>query len=232
MSRFRTSRAPRIPRPRRRPASSRAELFRRYRRPLAVAFAVLAGASLLSALAPERTSDQQVLTLAMEKPAGSQLLAQDVVLSPVSGLSQVPGLLDDPQQAIGQRLAVGLPAGALLNEQVLIGPQLLTGMPPGSVAVPIRLSDPATVQLLHPGQLVDIVLSSGDGFEQEIISHTIGRRLPVLWVPQRGEGDSLGLLPASGTSGEGIVVVAADGAQADELSGAVTRGKVSAVLVN
>ena len=232
MSRARSPRPVRIPRPRRRPVTTRAAFFRRYRRPLALALLVLGMASFLSALAPQQQAEHQVLTLNVARPAGGQLQASDLSLSTVSGAVQDSGLLTDMQQAVGERLAVGLPAGALLSEHVLIGPQLLTGAAPGTVAVPIRLSDPATVQLLHPGQLVDIVLSSGDGFEREISSETIGHRLPVLWVPAADQDGGLGLLPATGTMAEGIVVVAANQGLADVLSGAVTRGKVSAVLVN
>lgn len=232
MSRTSSQRPLPIPRPRRRPASTRAALFRRYRKPLALALLVLGIASLLSSLAPESSSERQLLTLIVDRPAGAELRAGDLGYSKITGDLTDPGLLTDQDQAVGQHLAVGLPAGALVTEQVLIGPQLLTGSAPGTVAVPIRLSDPATVQLLHAGQLVDIVLSSGDGFEREIQSETIGRRLAILWVPTQGQDAGLGLIPAAGSSAEGIVVVAADSSLAGVLSGAVTRGKVSAVLVN
>jgi len=232
MSRSNAPAAPRIPRPRRRPVSSRAEALRRYRRPLAAALAALAVASLLSSLAPPNDAERRVLVMVADRPAGAELLASDVGSIEVSGPLEDPGLPGDPHQVVGQRLAVGLPAGALLSEHVLIGPQLLAGSAPGTVAVPIRLSDAATVELLHPGQLVDIVLSSGDGFEREISSETIGHRLPVLWVPAAPRDQGLGMLPSAAGGQEGIVVVAAAASLADELSGAVTRGKVSAVLVN
>ena len=221
-----------IPRPRRRPATTRAALLRRYRKPLALMLLVLGLASFLSSLAPPSSEEQRLVTLSVDRPAGAELRATDLEVRMLPAQLDSPGLLSDPQQVIGQRLAVGLPAGSLVSEQMLIGPQLLTGTTPGTVAVPIRLSDPATVQLLHAGQLVDIVLSSGDGFEREVLSETIGRRLAVLWVPVPGDSSGLGLLGAGTTHSEGMVVVAADESLAGVLSGAVTRGKVSAVLVN
>ena len=232
MNRESPSRALQIPRPRRRPATTRAAVLRRYRKPLALALLVLGMASFLSALAPEQHAEQRVLTLSVPRPAGAELRASDLVYRTVAGDLEDPGLLTEQEQAVGERLAVGLPAGALLSRQMLIGEHLLTGTAPGTVAVPIRLSDPATVQLLHPGQLVDIVLSSGDGFEREIRSETIGRRLPVLWVPATAQEGSLGLVPSAVSPADGMVVLAADSSLADVLSGAVTRGKVSAVLVN
>lgn len=232
MSRASSPRPLSIPRPRRRAATTRGALLRRYRKPLALMLLVLGVASFLSTLAPTSYPQQQLLSLAVARPAGAELRAADLQLSEVGAVLEHPGLLSDPAQAVGQRLAVGLPAGALLSEQMLIGEQLLTGSAPGTVAVPLRLSDPATVQLLHAGQLVDIVLSSGDGFEREISSETIGHRLPVLWVPTPNDESGLGLLGAGSGQSEGIVVVAADSSLAGVLSGAVTRGKVSAVLVN
>lgn len=85
--------------------------------------------------------------------------------------------------------------------------------------------------LLNPGQLVDIVLTTGDGFERQIRSETIAQGVAVLWVPAADRGE-FGMLSGSPAEGEGIIVVAAAASLSDDLAGAVSRGKVSAVLVN
>ncbi|MFJ2620663.1 RcpC/CpaB family pilus assembly protein [Glutamicibacter sp. NPDC087344] len=224
-------RAPLIPRPKVRPVRTRNEALRRYRRPLAIACLLLALAASLNTLSAGQLAKREVVVAASEIAAGAIISPADVQLRSVLADPDDPGLLSDPQALVGQRLAVGVPAGTALRHFLLVGPQLLTGSAAGTVAVPIRLSDPATVGLLHPGQLVDIVLTTGDGFEQAIRSETIARAVAVLWVPSAERGQ-FGMLAGGTASGEGIVVVAAAASLSDDLAGAVSRGKVSAVLVN
>lgn len=232
MSNLPPRRTPVIPRPRIRAARSRSELFRRYRKPLALACTLLALAAALNVLATGQLAQRQVVVALADIAAGRTVSAQQIEVQSVPLAPDDRQVITDPAAVLGQRLAVAVPAGTVLREHLLVGPNLLTGAAAGTVAVPIRLSDPATVTLINPGQLVDIVLTTGDGFEQQISSRTIARAVPVLWVPGGDSGGELGMFSAAGTPGEGIIVVAAANASSDELAGAVSRGKVSAVLVN
>lgn len=109
-----------------------------------------------------------------------------------------------------------------------MGPGLLTGSPPGSAAVPLRMADPSSIQLVSPGQLVDIVLTGGAGFEQQSLSKVLAKAVPVLWTSAReGQG---GQWLGTGDS-DGLMVVAATPAQASALAGASTQGKLFFVLV-
>lgn len=222
---------PVIPRPKIRAARTRGELMRRYRKPLALVLLLLAVAAGMNVLADGQLAQRKVVVTTADLASGQLIGAEQVQLVSVPLDPADRQVISDPGAVIGQRLAVAVPAGTLLREHLLVGPNLLTGTSLGTVAVPIRLSDPATVTLMHPGQLVDIVLTTGDGFEAKISSRTIARAVPVLWVPDSG-ARQLGMFAASGTAGEGIIVVAAANHQSDELAGAVSRGKVSAVLVN
>lgn len=224
-------RAPAIPRPRVRPVRTRNEALRRYRRPLAVAFLLLAAAAALNVLSSGQLAQREVVVAATDLAAGAAISPDDVQLQRIPADPEDHRLLTDPQQLVGQRLAIAVPAGTALRSYLLVGPQLLAGSAPGTVAVPLRLSDPAAVGLLNPGQLVDIVLTTGDGFEQQIRSETIARGVAVLWVPVAERGE-FGMLSGGPSPGEGIIVVAASASLSDDLAGAVSRGKVSAVLVN
>lgn len=231
MSNLSRRRTPVIPRPKIRAARTRHQLLRRYRKPLALVLLLLAVAAGINVLAEGQLAQREVVVASGDLPSGQIVRADQVQLLSIPLDPADNQVLTEAEAVIGQRLAVAVPAGTVLREHLLVGPNLLTGTIAGTVAVPIRLSDPATVSLMHPGQLVDIVLTTGDGFDAKISSETIARAVPVLWVPASGEGQ-LGMFNAASPRGEGIIVVAAANQYSDELSGAVSRGKVSAVLVN
>ncbi|TFH56646.1 flagellar biosynthesis protein FlgA [Glutamicibacter arilaitensis] len=227
-----TARPPVIPKPKIRPVRNRNELLRRYRKPLAIACALLALAGMLNVFSSGQLSQREVVVVISDIPAGSQITSNQLAVQTVRLDPQDDEVFESLEPVSGQRAAVALPAGTVLRSYSLVGPQLLAGSPQGTVAVPLRLSDPATVALLHPGQLVDIVLTTGDGFEKQINSETIAKAVPVLWVPDNASTSEFGMLSGTRQSGEGIVVVAAASSLSDDLAGAVSRGKVSAVLVN
>lgn len=128
----------------------------------------------------------------------------------------------------GKQLAVALRTGQVLTDAQLLGPGMLAGSPPGSAAVPLRMADPSSVQLVSPGQLVNVVMTSGNGFEQPAASQLLAAAVPVLWTSAHPgkAGQWLGTAET-----EGLMVVAADAAQAQRLAGASTQGKLFFVLV-
>ncbi|MEE1620454.1 Flp pilus assembly protein CpaB [Zafaria sp. Z1313] len=218
--------APRGPVPYRR---SWRELLSVYRRPLAAALAALAVASALAALAPERAEKVPVVVAARELPTGAVVGAGDVELVELAEAALPPDLIADPARVAGSQLAVPLAAGSPVSEAMLVGPGLLTGTRPGTVAVPVHPSDPETVALLSPGQLVDVVLSEGNGYERPVESTVLARRVPVLWVPTGNDAGAW--LGGQGASTGGMVVLGADREQSAELAGAGTRGRIFLVLV-
>ena len=78
-----------------------------------------------------------------------------------------------------------------------MGPGLLTGAPPGSAAVPLRMADPSSIQLVSPGQLVNVVLTSGNGYEQASPSKVLAKAVPVLWTSGRRARAANGLPPGT-----------------------------------
>jgi len=138
------------------------------------------------------------------------------------------GTFADSSGVDGRQLAVPLREGQLLTDAQLVGPGLLTGAPPGSAAVPLRMADPSSIQLVSPGQLVNVVLTSGNGYEQASASKVLATSVPVLWTSGQ-EGQASQWL-AAGDS-DGLLVVAATPAQASALAGASTQGKLFFVLV-
>lgn len=198
-----------------------------YRRPLAACLAALSVACALSALAPKHTPTRTVVVAARDLPAGQAIAASDLALRELASEALPPDVAADAGQVVGGRLAVPLRSGSPVALASLVGPGLLTGAPPGTVAVPVRPSDAETVSLIAPGQLVDVVLSTGNGYEQPVESAVIASALPVLWTGDTASGG--GWLGAE--SSPGMVVLAASAAESAVLAGAASRGRIFLVLV-
>ncbi|HEX9086420.1 MAG TPA: RcpC/CpaB family pilus assembly protein [Arthrobacter sp.] len=194
---------------------------------MALLLCVAAGLT-VEQLTPAPAYTVSALAAARDLPAGKTLLPDDLtVLSVPRGL--VPeGSYGSSDSLQGKQLAVALRRGQLVSDSQLLGPGLLAGSPPGSAAVPLRMADPASIQLLSPGQLVNVVMTSGNGFDQPAASQVLAAAVPVLWTS--GHGSGAGPWLATGET-EGLLVVSADAEQARRLAGASTQGKLFFVLV-
>lgn len=208
----------------------------RNRRLLAALCFCLAAGLAVHQLTPDGGAQAQVVTTTEDLPAGRVLDGAAVTMTNVPP-DIVPGhSFTAIEHVLGRQLAAPVRSGEILTDASVLGPGLLTGAPSGTVAVPLRVTDPSTVQLIRPGERVDVVISTGNGFEQPANSGTAASNVVVLWT-SAGAAPGAGAL--SGTGGgwlntddaEGLVVVAARPAQAERLAGAATRGKVFLVLV-
>ena len=181
-------------------------------------------------LTPASEQRATVLAAARDLPAGSTLTDSD--LKPIEVLPDgVPaGALTSRAGYGGKQLASPLQKGQIPTDAQLLGPGLLTGTAPATAAVPLRMADPASIQLISPGQLVNVVLTAADGLEGPgKKSELLAAAVPVLWTSAQGGKASQWL----GTNqADGLVVVAANPQQAEILAGASTRGKLFFVLVN
>lgn len=203
-------------------------LVKRRRRLLAAIFFCAAAAVAVNQLAPASQSSQNVLSAAQDLPAGRELSVADLVKTKAPPELVFDSALSRPEEALGRKLASPLRKGQLIADTSLVGQGLLTGAAPGSSAVPLRLADPAIVQLLSPGQLVTVLSSADDAGGKAEAGIVLATAVPVLWT--QGKSDSASAWPAAKDS-DGLVVVAASTEQAKSLAGASARGKLSLVLV-
>ena len=163
-------------------------------------------------------------------PAGHSLAAVDLTVAQVSPEMVPAGSLSEPGSSgswVGRHVSGPVRRGEVMTDAALLGEELLIGSPPGSQAVPLRLTDAATVQLLRQGQLVNVVLSASLGIDGPTSNEVLARAVPVLWTPTLAA--TSGLLP--GPEMDGLVVVAATAEQAALLAGASARGKIFLVMV-
>jgi pilus assembly protein CpaB len=213
----------------RRPATVRLTSWLSRNRRLAVALLLcLAAAISVHQLTPAPVDTVTALAAARDLPAGSALAPSDLARVQVPPDMMAAGFLDEESLLAGKQLAAPLRKGQLLTDAQLLGPGLLAGTPAGSAAVPLRMADPSSIQLVSPGQLVNVVLTAGNGFDQQSPSEVLASAVPVLWTSGKG-GQSGQWLGTAET--DGLIVVAASAEQAARLAGASTQGKLFFVLV-
>ena len=227
------SRYPRTPRRSgragRRPSAVRFGGWLSRNRRLAVALLLCAAAAItVHQLTPAPVYTVTALAAARDLPAGSAMAASDLAHVQVPPDMMAAGFLDEESELAGKQLAAPLRKGQLLTDAQLLGPGLLAGTPPGSAAVPLRMADPSSIQLVSPGQLVNVVLTAANGFDQQAPSEVLAASVPVLWTSGKG-GQSGQWLGTAET--DGLIVVAASAEQAARLAGASTQGKLFFVLV-
>ncbi len=169
------------------------------------------------------------MAAARDLPTGTTLTEADFTRVGVPQDLAMTGALSDGGALAGRQLAAPLSRGQIPTESSLLGPGLLTGSPMGTAAVPLRMADPSSIQLLSPGQLVTVVLTAAGSYDESRQSQVLAGPVPVLWTSAHG-GKTGEWLGTSDT--EGLVVVAADPQQAEKLAGASTQGKLFFVLVN
>ncbi|WP_434993175.1 Flp pilus assembly protein CpaB [Arthrobacter sp. Ld5] len=168
-----------------------------------------------------------VVSAARDLAVGTVLTEADVSVVRVPDQAVAAGTLRRADEVVGRRLAAPLPQGFPFSPSAFVGDGLLIGMAQGTVAVPLRPADAATVQLLAPGQRVDVVLSTGNGFDVPGDSTVLARSVAVLWTAP----DAGGTWPGAEDDG-GLVVVAARPEEAAMLAGASSAGDVHLLLTS
>ncbi|HKU01221.1 MAG TPA: RcpC/CpaB family pilus assembly protein [Arthrobacter sp.] len=215
--------------PRKRQPAARLGAWLSRNRRLAAALLLCAAAAItVQQLTPAPLPTATALAAARDLPAGTAVAEADVARVQVPPGMVADGFLQDAAAAKGKQLAAPMRKGQLLSDAQLVGPGLLAGAPPGSAAVPLRMADASSIQLVSPGQLVNVVLTSANGFDQQGPSEVLASAVPVLWTSNKGgeSGQWLGT-----TETDGLIVVAATAEQSSRLAGASTQGRLFFVLV-
>ncbi len=169
------------------------------RRLLAALFAAIAVAAVLRTVAGPPPPTEPVLTAARDLPSGSVIRGDDlreVAFDP----DHVPAGVLDAHDAIGRTTAAPLRAGEPLTDVRLVRASLLRGYP-GLVAVPVRIGDADTVDLLRVGDRVDLLAADPQGTEAGLVAAGAA----VVALPRRDLESHLGV----GEGGGGALVIVA-----------------------
>lgn len=202
-------------------------VHRRKRLLAALLLCAAAGVAVEAAVGDDYTTTA-VVGAARDLAVGTVLTESDVTIVRLPEQAVMRGAFGRADQVVGQQLAAPVPQGAPVSATALVGDGLLTGTPPGTVAVPLRPADAATVQLLAPGQLVDVILSTGNGYDVAADSAVLARSVAILWT---APGNAGGTWPGADDDG-GLVVVAATPDDASALAGSSSSGDVHLVLTS
>ena len=197
----------------------------RRRRLIAALLCCAAAGTAVQALLPADPGKVSLVVAAADLPAGALLTAGDLQTVPVAASAVPPDSFTDTAQLPGRRMATPLKRGSPVMQTSLVGVGLLTGAPPGSVAVAVRPGDPALIQLIAAGQLVDVILGGADGELGAASPIVLAADAPVLWTSQDGTGS----WPGSEESGA-VVVLAAAPTEAAALAAASGSGRIHLVL--
>ncbi len=178
-------------------------------------------------LRPPAPATVEVLVLARDVPAGAELGPGDLRTEALPRGLAAPRMLRSPPDVVGERLAVGLPAGFPLAPEVLVGTGLAAGAAPGEVVVPVRLADPAVVDALRPGDRVDLLATSADAAATTGGAHVVAAGALVL---ARDDGAGGGLLGTGEPTS--LVFVAVPRGVVPDVVGASAWSPLRVVLTN
>lgn len=204
---------------------------RRRHRLVAAALCAAALALVVLRLAPPGTQTAPVVTAARDVPAGQPLTAEDLTLVEFPAALVPAGAFASVTEADGETTTAALTPGQPVTSAAVLGPGVLTGQPPGTTAATVRVSDPAVLRHVRPGDAVDVVHHAEDARSSP--GRTAARAVTVLWAAAAPSDRGPSMLPAAGSDGDaGLVVLAAPRETATELATLDGSGRVSLVLVS
>ena len=214
----------------------------------AAACLLLAGVSAVGAThsapkavqAPVRTVP--VVVAGRDLPAGRDLTARDLLVAQWPPAVRPSGAAARLGVRVGSRLAGPLRSGEPVTATRLVGASLTDGLAPGLAAVPIAVTQPQAVDLVHAGGFVELVATPQDALGPDPTTGVTGSPQPA----STGSGSDatvlarrllvLAVLPASNddlaSDDTASIVVAADPATALDIARAQIIGVVLALPVS
>lgn len=193
----------------------------RHRRPLAALFLAVAVVSGLRVVAPPAPATVPLVVAARDLPHGVVLRADDLETIRVPA-TVVPDGAAQRGALLGRTLAGPVRRGETLTDARIVSAPLLDGYP-GLDAVPVRLADPGAVDLLRPGDRIDLIATDPSSGE----SSALATRAPVIAIPLPSTAsDGLAAQAPSGA----LIVIGANPTNAHDIAGAGASMYLSAVI--
>jgi pilus assembly protein CpaB len=190
-----------------------------------IGVAVLCG---IKAARPAPAPTSQVWVAARDLPGGEPIATGDVSTERLPQPDVPAGALRPGVPVVGRLLAAPVRRGEPLTDVRLLSPSLLsTTDPPGEVAVPVRVADgPATLALVHAGDLVDVIAAADPGDGAPAATSVVVHDVRVLATPAHDDSD--GSSDEDGSADNtGLLIVAADDHQAAALAQAADGAQLS-----
>lgn len=182
------------------------------RRVAAAALVILAA---IAALRPDPTHDRtDIVVAARDLAPGMELGAEDVRLETRMATTVPDGAETDLAKVVGATLAGPARRGEALTDVRLLGPRLAeSAAGPNARLVPLHLDDTALLDLIRPGDVVDVLGAGADaGVGVDAQPQVVATDAVVVLVSQKPVG--------AGSGGERVVLVALPAHDANEVAGA------------
>ncbi|MCV7332828.1 SAF domain-containing protein [Mycobacterium cookii] len=199
-----------------RPDWSRTVLARRI---AAGGLVLLAGAA---ALRPDPDGNQaQVVVAARDLSPGAALTADDIRLENRSALTIPDGSQSDVHTVVGSTLAGPTRRGEVLTDVRLLGRRLAeSAAGPDARIVPVHPADSALIDLVRPGDVVDVVAAFENSSPPN--SHVVATDAVVVLVSAKPK--------AQGAANDRLVLIALPAASANAVAGAALTQSVTLTL--
>ena len=184
------------------------------RRVAAGALVVLAA---VAALRTDPHGDQsEIVVAARDLSPGVELTAADVRLERRLAATVPDGAQSAVDKVVGSTLAGPARRGEVLTDVRLLGPRLAqSAAGPDARTVPLHLADTAVLELVRPGDVVD-VLAAADG---DVDPRVVATDAVVVLVSEKQK--------APGTGGDRVLLVALPAHAANDVAGATLTQAVT-----
>lgn len=179
-------------------------------------------AAAVSAASPSPPATRPVVVAARAVAPGSSLAADDLRVAAYPA-ALVPGdAATDPGTLVGRTTTTGLSAGSPLTSASFVSSDGARATP-GRSLVPVRLADASLVQVVRPGDRVDVLALGAEGQPPKVVAR--GARIAA--IPGRAGGS--GPLAPDSSGGPTLLFEVADEA-APALAQAAVTNRLGVVL--
>jgi Flp pilus assembly protein CpaB len=184
------------------------------RRVAAGALVVLAA---VAALRSDPHGDQaDIVVAARDLSPGIELTADDVRLEKRSTATIPDGSQANVGKVVGSTLAGPARRGEVLTDVRLLGPRLAqSAAGPDARIVPLHLADTALLDLVRPGDVVDVLAAADDDVDPRVVATDA----VVVLVSEKQKGP--------GAGGERVLLVALPARAANDVAGATLMQTVT-----
>lgn len=198
------------------------DLLRSYRRWIAAALSGIAVIAGVSAARPSPQPTVAIWVAAHDLAGGNALSRSDVALRRVPPGDVPAGILPASHSPVGRLLAAPVRRGEPLTDVRLLSPALLARTGSGTdLAVPVRVSDgAAALALVQAGNTVDVIATND----------TAAAGAPVTAMPVVEDVRVLAVPDHTNADGGGLIIVAANSADAAALARIPVGDRVSVAL--
>ncbi|MDQ1619264.1 MAG: pilus assembly protein CpaB [Actinomycetota bacterium] len=198
-----------------------------HRRLLVAGLLAASVAFAIQALSPQPPHGVAVLVATRNISGGMQLSPADVQLRDVPQSVVPDGALRREDDVAGRTLVAPLRAGEVVTDVRVVGRSYLEAYGAELVAAPVRIADAASVQLLHAGDVID-VLAAGAQAEGTSAggARLVASAVQVITIP-RSKGSLLG---SADVGDSALLVLATTSATAARLAAAAVTERLSVVI--